>query len=433
MGEIEQVHGREVLDSRGNPTVEVEVALSSGAVGQAIVPSGASTGTHEATEWRDGGERYGGKGVLGAVEHVNGEIAEILVGFDPYDQRGVDMALADADGTPTKGRLGANAVLGVSLAVARAAADDAGLPLYRYVGGANAHVLPVPMLNVLNGGVHASNNVDLQEFMAMPVGAVSFSEALRWAAETYHALARVLKAKGLSTAVGDEGGFAPDLASNEAAVALLVEAIEAAGRVPGEEVAIALDPASSEFYEDGTYNLASEKRKLSSAEMVDYWVDLCSRYPIVSLEDGMEEDDWDGWVVMTEALSDKVQIVGDDNFVTNPARLEHGIEIGAANAILIKLNQIGTLTETLDTMNIASRAAYGCVVSHRSGETEDTFIADLTVATNCAQIKTGAPARSDRVSKYNQLLRIEEELGESAAFLGRDALTVTRRAGSGSG
>jgi len=433
MGEIEQVHGREVLDSRGNPTVEVEVALSSGAVGQAIVPSGASTGTHEATEWRDGGERYGGKGVLGAVEHVNGEIAEILVGFDPYDQRGVDMALADADGTPTKGRLGANAVLGVSLAVARAAADDAGLPLYRYVGGANAHVLPVPMLNVLNGGVHASNNVDLQEFMAMPVGAVSFSEALRWAAETYHALARVLKAKGLSTAVGDEGGFAPDLASNEAAVALLVEAIEAAGRVPGEEVAIALDPASSEFYEDGTYNLASEKRKLSSAEMVDYWVDLCSRYPIVSLEDGMAEDDWDGWVVMTEALSDKVQIVGDDNFVTNPARLEHGIEIGAANAILIKLNQIGTLTETLDTMNIASRAAYGCVVSHRSGETEDTFIADLTVATNCAQIKTGAPARSDRVSKYNQLLRIEEELGESAAFLGRDALTVTRRAGSGSG
>jgi len=426
MSEIEQVHAREVLDSRGNPTVEVEVVLSSGAGGRAIVPSGASTGTHEATEWRDGGERYGGKGVLGAVEHVNGEISEILVGFDPYDQRGVDMALVDADGTPTKGRLGANAVLGTSMAVARAAAQEADLPLYRYVGGANAHVLPVPMLNVLNGGVHASNNVDLQEFMAMPVGAVSFSEALRWAVETYHALAGVLKSRGLSTSVGDEGGFAPDLASNEAAVSLLVEAIEAAGRVPGEEVAIALDPASSEFYADGTYNLASEGKRLSSAEMVDYYVDLCSRYPIVSLEDGMAEDDWDGWKVLTDALADKVQIVGDDLFVTNQARLERGIDSGVANSILIKLNQVRTLTETLDTMNLAGRAAYGCVVSHRSGETEDTFISDLAVATNCGQLKTGAPARSDRVAKYNQLLRIEEELGESAAFYGRDALCISR-------
>jgi len=426
MSEIEQVHAREVLDSRGNPTVEVEVILSSDAAGRAIVPSGASTGTHEATEWRDGGERYGGKGVLGAVEHVNGEMAEILVGFDAYDQRGVDMALVDADGTPTKGRLGANAVLGLSLAVARAAATEAGLPLYRYIGGANAHVLPVPMLNVLNGGVHAPNNVDLQEFMAVPVGAVSFSEALRWATETYHALASVLKARQLSTGVGDEGGFAPDLASNEAAVALLVEAIETAGLVPGEEVAVALDPAASEFFSDGTYNLAGEDRRLSSAEMVEYYVDLCSRYPIVSLEDGLAEDDWDGWTLLTEALSDTVQIVGDDLFVTNQARLERGIETGAANSILIKLNQVGTLTETLDTMDLARRAAYGCVVSHRSGETEDTFISDLAVATNCGQLKTGAPARSERVAKYNQLLRIEEELGESAAFFGRDALRLSR-------
>jgi enolase len=430
MSEIEQVHAREVLDSRGNPTVEVEVVLTSDAAGRAIVPSGASTGTHEATEWRDGDERYGGKGVLGAVEHVNGEIAAILVGFDPYDQRGVDMALVDADGTPTKSRLGANAVLGVSLAVARAAADDAGLPLYRYMGGTNAHVLPVPMLNVLNGGVHASNNVDLQEFMAMPVGAVSFSEALRWSAETYHALAGVLRARQLSVGVGDEGGFAPDLPSNEAAVELLVEAIEAAGRVPGEEVAIALDPASSEFFSDGKYNLASENRTLSSEELVEYYVDLCSRYPIVSLEDGMAEDDWDGWAALTEALADKVQIVGDDVFVTNQTRLERGIAAGAANSILIKLNQVGTLTETLDTMGLAGRAGYGCVVSHRSGETEDTFIADLAVATNCGQLKTGAPARSERVAKYNELLRIEEELGESAAFYGRGALRVSRGPGS---
>jgi len=426
MSEIEQIHAREVLDSRGNPTVEVEAVLSSGAAGRAIVPSGASTGTHEATEWRDGGERFGGKGVLGAVEHVTGEISEILTGFDAYDQRGVDLALVDADGTPTKGRLGANAVLGVSMAVARAAAIEVGLPLYRYIGGANSHVLPVPQLNVLNGGVHASNNVDLQEFMAMPVGAASFSEALRWAVETYHALAGVLRARGLSTAVGDEGGFAPDLASNEAAVKLLVEAIEAAGRVPGEEVAIALDPASSEFFRDGSYHLDGEGRVLTSLEMVDYWADLASRYPIVSLEDGMAEDDWEGWTLLTAALADRVQIVGDDVFVTNQARLERGIEMGAANSILIKLNQVGTLTETLDTMDRAKRSAYGCVVSHRSGETEDTFISDLAVATNCAQIKAGAPARSDRVAKYNQLLRIEEELGEAAAFFGRDALCVSR-------
>ncbi len=418
MSEIEQVHAREVLDSRGNPTVEVEVLLTSDAAGRAIVPSGASTGTHEATEWRDGGERYGGKGVLGAVEHVNGEMAEILVGFDAYDQRGVDMALVDADGTPTKGRLGANAVLGLSLAVARAAATEAGLPLYRYIGGANAHVLPVPMLNVLNGGVHAPNNVDLQEFMAVPVGAVSFSEALRWATETYHALASVLKARQLSTGVGDEGGFAPDLASNEAAVALLVEAIQTAGLVPGEEVAVALDPAASEFFSDGTYNLAGEDRRLSSAEMVEYYVDLCSRYPIVSLEDGLAEDDWDGWTLLTEALSDTVQIVGDDLFVTNQARLEQGIETGAANSILIKLNQIGTLTETLECIQIARENGYGAVISHRSGETDDTSIADLAVAAGMGQIKTGSTSRGERIAKYNRFLEIEHELGAKARYAG---------------
>jgi len=422
MSMIEQVVAREVLDSRGNPTVEVEVVLDTGAAGRAIVPSGASTGTHEATEWRDGGERFGGKGVLGAVEHVNGEMAEVLLGFDPYDQRGIDFSLIDLDGTPTKGRLGANAVLGVSLAVAKAAAVDAGLSLYRYVGGANAHVLPVPLLNVVNGGVHAANSIDLQEFMLAPVGAASFSEALRWGVETYHALAGVLKARGLSTAVGDEGGFAPDLPSNEDAVRVLVEAIERAGRAPGDEVAIAMDPASSELFDDGNYVLAGEKRTLSSAEMVDYWTDLCARYPIVSIEDGMAEDDWDGWARLTAALGARVQLVGDDIFVTNQARLERGIAAGVANSILVKVNQIGTLTETLDTMGTAARAAYGCVMSHRSGETEDTTIADLAVATNCGQIKAGAPARSDRVAKYNQLLRIEEELGESAAYLGRAAL-----------
>jgi enolase len=423
MTAIEKVAAREVLDSRGNPTVEVEVVLDSGAGGRAIVPSGASTGVHEATEWRDGGDRYGGKGVLGAVEHVNGEIAEVLSAFDPYDQRSVDMALIDLDGTPSKGRLGANAVLGVSLAVARAAAVDAELPLFRYVGGANAHVLPVPMLNVVNGGAHADNSIDFQEFMIMPVGAASYSEGLRWGVETYHALAKVLKGRRLSTTVGDEGGFAPDLPSNAEAVAILMEAIEAAGRVPGDEVAIALDPATSEFFKDGAYQLAGEDRRLSPQEMVAYWVELCDRYPIVSIEDGMAEDDWDGWISLTAALGDRVQLVGDDIFVTNQERLELGIGRGAANAILIKVNQIGTLTETLDTMALATRSSYACVMSHRSGETEDTTIADLAVATNCGQIKTGAPARSDRVAKYNQLLRIEEELGDSAAYLGHAALS----------
>jgi enolase len=429
MTAIEKVAAREVLDSRGNPTVEVEVVLDSGAAGRAIVPSGASTGVHEATEWRDGGERYGGKGVLGAVEHVNGEIAEVLSTFDPYDQRGIDMALVDLDGTPSKGRLGANAVLGVSLAVARAAAVDAELPLFRYVGGANAHVLPVPMMNVVNGGAHADNSIDFQEFMVMPVGAASYSEGLRWGVETYHSLARVLRARGLSTTVGDEGGFAPDLPSNAEAVTILMEAIEEAGRVPGEEVAIALDPATSEFFKDGAYQLSGEGRRLSSEEMVAYWVELCDRYPIVSIEDGMAEDDWDGWVSLTSALGERVQLVGDDIFVTNQQRLELGIARGAANAILIKVNQIGTLTETLDTMALATRSSYACVMSHRSGETEDTTIADLAVATNCGQIKTGAPARSDRVAKYNQLLRIEEGLGESAAYVGRAALSTARRGG----
>jgi enolase len=425
---IEQVIGREVLDSRGNPTVEVEVVLDSGAVGRAMVPSGASTGSFEAVELRDGGERYSGKGVLEAVNNVNGEIAEILDGADALDQRGVDLALIDADGTPNKARLGANAILGASLATAKAAADELGLPLFRYVGGSDAHVLPVPMMNVVNGGVHADNSIDLQEFMIMPVGAASFSEALRWGVETYHSLAGVLKVRGLSTAVGDEGGFAPDLSSNEEAVRILVEAIEAAGRVPGEDIAIAMDPASTELYKDGHYVLAGEGRTLSSAEMVGYWEDLVGRYPIVSIEDGMAEDDWDGWAALTRSLGDKIQLVGDDLFVTNEERLRRGIDADTANAVLIKVNQIGSLTETLGTMSLATRSAYACVMSHRSGETEDTTIADLAVATNCGQIKTGAPARSDRVAKYNQLLRIEEALGETAAFRGGDALAAWRPA-----
>ncbi len=433
MSAIEQVQAREVLDSRGNPTVEVEVLLASGAAGRAIVPSGASTGSHEATEWRDGGDRYGGRGVLGAVEHVNGEIADVLSGFEAGDQRGVDFAMVDLDGTPTKGRLGANAILGVSLAVAKAAADEAELPLYRYVGGTNAHVLPVPQMNVLNGGAHADNSVDFQEFMVVPLGAASYSEALRWGAECYHSLQKVLRARGLSTTVGDEGGFAPDLPNNEVAVQILLEAIEAAGRTPGEEVAIGLDPATSELWKDGAYELAGEGRRLSPPEMVAYWVQLCDRYPIVSLEDAMAEDDWDGWARLTSALGRRVQLVGDDIFVTNLARLERGIASGVSNAILIKVNQIGTLTETLDTMAGAGRAAYACVVSHRSGETEDTTIADLAVATNCGQIKAGAPARSDRVAKYNQLLRIEEELGESAAYPGGAALAASPPGGRGSG
>ncbi len=423
MSIIEQVIGREVLDSRGNPTVEVEVVLDSGSVGRAIVPSGASTGTFEAVELRDGGDRYLGKGVLGAVANVNGEIDGLLEGLDALDQRGIDLALIDADGTPNKARLGANAILGVSLATAKAAADELGLPLFRYLGGTDAHVLPVPMMNVINGGVHADNSIDLQEFMIMPVGAASFSEALRWGAETYHALAGVLRKRGLSTTVGDEGGFAPNLSSNEEAVKILVDAIEAAGRVPGTDIAIAVDPASSEFYKDGNYVLTGEGRSLGPSEMVGYWVDLVGRYPIVSLEDAMAEDDWDGWAELTTALGDRLQLVGDDLFVTNEVRLRRGIETGTANAILIKVNQIGTLTETFGTMELATRSSYACVMSHRSGETEDTTIADLAVATNCGQIKTGAPARSDRVSKYNQLLRIEELLGESAAFRGAEALS----------
>jgi enolase len=433
MSAIEQVQAREVLDSRGNPTVEVEVLLASGAAGRAIVPSGASTGSHEATEWRDGGERYGGKGVLGAVEHVNGEIADVLTGFEATDQRGVDFAMVDLDATPTKGRLGANAILGVSLAVAKASAEEAELPLYRYVGGTNAHVLPVPLMNVLNGGAHADNSVDFQEFMVAPIGAASYSEALRWGVECYHALQKVLRARGMSTTVGDEGGFAPDLPNNEMAVQILLEAIESAGRTPGQEVAIALDPATTELWKDGAYELAGEGRRLSPPELVAYWVQLCDRYPIVSIEDGMAEDDWDGWARLTSALGRRLQLVGDDVFVTNLPRLERGIASGVANSILIKVNQIGTLTETLDTMAGARRAAYACVISHRSGETEDSTIADLAVATNCGQIKAGAPARSDRVAKYNQLLRIEEELGESAAYLGRAALAALSPGGQGSG
>ncbi len=422
MSTIEHIVGREVLDSRGNPTVEVEVVLDSGATGRAIVPSGASTGQFEAVELRDGGDRFGGKGVLDAVGHVDDEIYDLLVGLDALDQRDVDRLLIDLDGTDNKARLGANAILGVSLAVAKAAASELGLPLYRYVGGVGAHVLPVPMMNVLNGGVHADNSVDLQEFMIMPVGAASFSEALRWGAETYHVLKTILHDRGLSTAVGDEGGFAPDLASNEEACRLLVQAVEQAGFAPGEQIAIALDPASSEFYRDGAYVLASEDRTLSPAEMVDFYADLIDRYPIVSLEDGLAEDDWDGWKALTEAVGDRVQLVGDDLFVTNTERLARGIDAGVANSILIKVNQIGSLSETLETVGMAHRAAYTAVMSHRSGETEDATIADLAVATNCGQIKTGAPARSDRVAKYNQLLRIEEDLGEAAAYWGAAAL-----------
>ena len=419
MSSIEHIIGREVLDSRGNPTVEVEAFLDSGAHGRAIVPSGASTGTFEATELRDGdAARFGGKGVQRAVEHVNTELLELLAGEEALDQRRVDQLMLDADGTDNKGRLGANAILGVSLAVAKAAAAELELPLYRSVGGANAHVLPVPMLNVVNGGAHADNTIDLQEFMLMPVGAASFSEALRWGVEIYHVLKKVLHDRGLSTAVGDEGGFAPDLGHNEDAVKLLVEAIERAGRTPGDEVAIALDPASSEIYKDGVYDLAGENRRLSSDDFVGFWVDLCDRYPIVSIEDGMAEEDWEGWASLTKALGGRVQLVGDDLFVTNSVRLQRGIDEGVANSILVKVNQIGTLTEALDTVALATRNGYTAVMSHRSGETEDTTIADLAVATNCGQIKTGAPARSDRVAKYNQLLRIEEDLGESAAFRG---------------
>jgi enolase len=422
MSSIVEVIGREVLDSRGNPTVEVEVVLDSGSRGRATVPSGASTGEHEAAELRDGGSRYLGKGVQQAVANVNGEIRDLLIGEDALDQRVLDTAMNDADGTSNKSRLGANAILGASMALAKAAADELEQPLYAYLGGPNAHVLPVPMMNVVNGGAHADNTIDLQEFMVMPVGAASYSEALQWGVETYHTLRKLLKDRKLSTGVGDEGGFAPDLPKNEDAVKLLVEAIEKAGYKPGEQLAIALDPAMSELYKGGTYNLAGEGRVLTSAELVDYWVDLVSKYPIVSIEDGMAEDDWDGWAALTKALGSKIQLVGDDLFVTNSARLRMGIDRSIANSILVKVNQIGSLTETFDAVGLATRHAYAAVMSHRSGETEDATIADLAVATNCGQIKTGAPARSDRVAKYNQLLRIEEQLGDAAAFWGRSAL-----------
>ncbi|MCB0997267.1 MAG: phosphopyruvate hydratase [Acidimicrobiales bacterium] len=425
---IDDIHGRQILDSRGNPTVEVEVTLTSGASGRAAVPSGASTGQFEAVELRDGGDAWVGKGVATAVDHVNGELADALLGLDATDQRQIDQLMIDLDGTDNKGRLGANALLGVSLAVAKAAADHLGTPLYRYVGGANAHVLPVPMMNVLNGGEHADNNVDIQEFMLMPVGAASFSEALRWGAETYHRLKKVLGEKGLSTAIGDEGGFAPNLGSNEEAVQLLMDAIEASGLTPGDDMALALDAASTEFHRDGSYVLAGEGRTLSPEEMVAYFADLTERYPIVSIEDGMSEEDWDGWKLLTEAIGHRVQLVGDDLFVTNSLRLQRGIDAGVANSILVKVNQIGSLTETLEAVGLATRHGYTSVMSHRSGETEDSTIADLAVATNCGQIKTGAPARSDRVAKYNQLLRIEEHLGDAASYWGAAALS--RRGGA---
>jgi enolase len=423
MSAIEVVLGRQVLDSRGNPTVEAEVHLESGAIGRAVSPSGASTGINEAVELRDGGDPWGGKGVQRAVNFVNGEINDALEGYEAEDQRAIDFAMIDLDGTPNKARLGANAILAVSLANAKAAAIESDLPLYQYLGGVNAHVLPVPMMNVVNGGAHARNTIDFQEFMVMPLGAASFSEALRWGTETYHALKAVFEKRGLHTAVGDEGGFAPDLPDNESAVKVLIEAIEATGRTPGTDVAIAMDPAASEFYRDGVYHLDGEGRVLSSDELVDYWVDLCARYPIVSLEDGMAEEDWEGWRALTDRLGSKVQLVGDDIFVTNTTLLQKGIDRGVANSVLVKLNQIGTLSETLDTVRLANLNRYSVVISHRSGETEDVTIADVAVATNAGQIKTGAPARSDRVAKYNQLLRIEEQLGDQARFLGSSSLS----------
>jgi enolase 1/2/3 len=419
---IERVHGRQILDSRGNPTVEVDVLLKSGAAGRAAVPSGASTGEFEAVELRDGGEAYGGKGVSKAVANVNGELADAVNGIDPADQEALDRAMIELDGTPNKGRLGANAILGVSLAGAKAAAAETGQPLWRYLGGEAAHVLPVPMMNVLNGGAHADNKVDFQEFMVVPVGAPSFAEGVRMGAEVFHALKRTLHDEGLSTAVGDEGGFAPDLDSNEAALQALMRGIDAAGLRPGEDVAIALDPATSEIFQNGAYELEHEGRTLSSAELAGYWAEMADRYPIISIEDGMDEEDWDGWKTLTERLGEKVQLVGDDLFVTNTERLSRGIEQGVANSILIKVNQIGTLTETLAAIRMAEEAGYTAVMSHRSGETEDTTIADLAVATGCGQIKTGAPSRSDRVAKYNQLLRIEEALGADAAY-GRFSIT----------
>jgi enolase len=421
MSQVEHVHARQVLDSRGNPTVEVEVAVRSGATGRAAVPSGASTGQFEATELRDGGRAWGGKGVTRAVEHVNGEIARAVFGLDAMDQAGLDRRLVELDGTPNKSRLGANAILGVSLAAAHAAAAEEAQPLWRYLGGEAAHVLPVPMMNVLNGGAHADNAVDFQEFMVVPLGASTFSEGLRMGVEVFHALKRTLHDEGLGTAVGDEGGFAPDLRSNEDALRMLVRGIEAAGYRPGEEVAIALDPATSELHRAGAYALEHEGRTLSSDELAAYWAELAERYPIVSIEDGMDEEDWEGWRTLTERLGDRLQLVGDDLFVTSTERLRRGVELGVANSILVKVNQIGTLTETLDAIRTAREAGYTAVMSHRSGETEDVTIADLAVATGCGQIKTGAPSRSDRVAKYNQLLRIEEQLGSDATFPGRTA------------
>jgi enolase len=425
MSTISRIHARQILDSRGNPTVEVEVALESGASGAAAVPSGASTGEFEAVELRDGGDQWVGKGVGKAVANVNGEIAEALTGARAAEQGALDETMIELDGTPNKGRLGANAILGVSLAAAKAAAADSRQPLYRYLaelyGGGEPHVLPVPMMNVLNGGAHADNSVDFQEFMVVPAGAESFSECLRFGTEVFHALKKSLGARGLATAVGDEGGFAPNLESNEAALQAVLEGVEAAGYEPGSDVFIALDPATSEVFEGGNYVLEHEGRTLSPQEMAAYWGDLSSRYPIVSIEDGMDEEDWDGWKLLTDKIGDSVQLVGDDLFVTNPVRLRRGIELGVGNSILVKVNQIGTLSETLEAIRIARDAGYTAVISHRSGETEDTTIADLAVATGAGQIKTGAPSRSDRVAKYNRLLRIEEDLGEAAVFPGLNA------------
>ena len=419
MADIMHIFAREILDSRGNPTVEVETLLSDGSHGRAAVPSGASTGEHEAHELRDGDERYNGKGVRKAVENVNEQIADALIAFEADDQRLIDRTMIDLDGTPNKKNLGANAMLGVSMAVAHAAAEAANLPLYRYIGGPNAHILPVPMMNIVNGGAHADSGVDVQEFMIAPIGAETFEEALRMGAEVYHALKSVIKSKGLSTGLGDEGGFAPSVDSTKAALDLIMEAIEKSGYTPGEDVALALDVASSEFFEDGTYNF--EGGKHTAEEMIQVYADLVEQYPIVSIEDPLDENDWDGYVTLTQQIGDKVQIVGDDFFVTNPERLAKGIEMGAANALLVKVNQIGTLSETFDAVDLAHRNNYRTMMSHRSGETEDTTIADLAVALGCGQIKTGAPARSERVAKYNQLLRIEQELGAAAKYAGRDA------------
>jgi enolase len=428
MTNIGAIIGREVLDSRGNPTVEAEVQLMNGAVGRAIVPSGASTGEHEAVELRDGdAQRFLGKGVLKAVENVNGEIADALGNFDAFDQRGVDARMIELDGTPNKERLGANAILAVSMAVARAAANEYDLPLYRYLGGAAANLLPVPMMNILNGGAHADNNVDFQEFMVMPIGAPSFSEALRWGVEVFHTLKGVLKKRGYNTAVGDEGGFAPSVKSNVEAIEVVLEAIQQAGYKPGEEISMALDPAASEFYQDGKYVFKkSDKSAKTSEDMVRFWTKWVNDYPIVSLEDGLSENDWEGWALLTKELGNRIQLVGDDVFVTNIEIFGEGIEKGIANSILIKLNQIGTVSETLDAIDLARRNGYTSVISHRSGETEDTFIADLAVATGAGQIKTGSASRTDRIAKYNQLLRIEEELGGAARFLGVKALNHNR-------